>query len=74
MNESSETSMATQNQAFCCYMGIMWLPMAWFEFDCNLLLDDLKLESFSARCMWSGEKGKDETKGRRERGKYSVKG
>lgn len=52
----------------------MWLPMAWFEFDCNLLLDDLKLESFSARCMWSGEKGEDEMKGRRERGKYSVKG
>lgn len=52
----------------------MWLPMPCFEFDCDLLLDDLKLESFSVRCMWREEKGEDEKMGRREQGKYSVKG
>lgn len=48
--------------------------MAHFEFDCNLLLDDLKLESFPVRCMWRGENRESEKRGRRERVKYFVKG
>lgn len=52
----------------------MWLPMPCFKCYCNLLLDNLKLESFSIRCMWSREKEEDEKKKRREQGTYSVKG
>lgn len=46
--------------------GIMWLLMPCFEFDCNLLLGDLKLESLSVRCMWRWGEEEDEKKGRRE--------